>query len=43
MDGDAYPKGFSAPLASGNIGQLGLRHGLNTNKLSKGYGWAWRR
>ncbi len=28
MDGDAHPKGFSAPLASNNIGQSG---GLNTN------------
>ena len=31
MDGDAHPKGFSAPLASSNIGQSGLRYGLNTN------------
>ena len=33
MDGDAHPKGFSAPLTSSNIGQLGLRYGLNTNTL----------
>ena len=31
MDGDAHPKGFSALLASSNIGQSSLRHGLNIN------------
>ncbi len=33
MDGDAHSKGFSAPLASSNIGQSGLLHGLNTDTL----------
>ena len=31
MNDDVHLKGSSVPLASSNIGQSGLRHGLNTN------------
>lgn len=31
MNGDAFQQGSSVPLASSNVGQSGLRHGLNTN------------
>ena len=33
MNGDACPEWYSVPLASRNMGQPGLRHRLNTNKL----------
>ncbi len=32
MNDDVHLKGSSVPLASSNIGQSGLRHGLNTNR-----------
>ena len=35
MDGDVHPEGFSALLASSNIGQSGLRLGFNTNTLAQ--------
>ena len=37
MDGDAHPQRFSAPLASGNMGQSGLRHRLNTKTPPTSY------
>ncbi len=33
MNDDVHLKGSSVPLASSNIGQSGLRHGLNTNTM----------
>lgn len=38
INGDAYPEGFSIPLAFSNIGQSDLQRRMNTNRGQGGKG-----